>query len=389
MQAITDAALAHLKLGDLLGELLDRLREIMEVDTAVMLLLDPSSQQLVATAASGIEEEVRRGIRIEIGKGFAGRIAAQRKPMVIEDVDGTKVLNRLPVTRGIRSLLGVPLVSSGTLVGVLHVGTVTTREFTLADVELLQLAADRAAMAVQSVVSQAERAAARELQRSLVPAALPAVQGVQSATRYIPGEAGVGGDWYDMFNLPSGELCVVIGDVAGHGLGAAVVMGRMRSALRAYALETRDPAGVLRKLDRKMQHFEASAMATVLYAVCHPALEWAHVSLAGHLPPVLVSPGSVASLLDISPDVPIGVDLAAPRHATTVEVPPGALVCCYTDGLIERRGSSLDTGLSALCKSISAGPPEEACAAVMEDLIGERPLEDDVAVLMLRRVEAD
>ena len=118
--------------------------------------------------------------------------------------------------------------------------------------------------------------------------------GAELAARYIPGHGGVGGDWYDVFTLPSGEPCVVMGDVAGSGLKAAVIMGRMRSALRAYALETSDPGEVLDRLDRKMQHFEPQAMATVLYAVIDPSLEQMRVSLAGHLPPVIAEPGAAS-----------------------------------------------------------------------------------------------
>ncbi len=100
---------------------------------------------------------------------------------------------------------------------------------------------------------------------------LPGIPGAELSARYRPGKADVGGDWYDVFTLPSGEVGIVMGDVAGHGIAAAVVMGRMRSTLRAYALETDDPAEVLRRLDRKMQHFEPDATATVVYAVCEPA----------------------------------------------------------------------------------------------------------------------
>src|ERR1700724_3172897 len=111
------------------------------------------------------------------------------------------------------------------------------------------------------------------------------------AGRYVPGSGVVGGDWYDAFTLPSGELCVVMGDVAGSGLPAAVIMGRMRSALRAYALETSDPAEVLGRLDRKMQHFEPDALATVLYAVIDPALGRMRICPAGHFPPLIALPG--------------------------------------------------------------------------------------------------
>src|SRR5262249_61886162 len=120
-----------------------------------------------------------------------------------------------------------------------------------ADVDLLQLAGDRAATAVASLMTQEDRIAAEALQRSLLPSALPAAEGAELAARYVPGEGKVGGDWYDVFTLPSGQLGVVIGDVTGSGLHAAVIMGRMRSALRAYALETPYPPTVLPHLDSK------------------------------------------------------------------------------------------------------------------------------------------
>ena len=228
-------------------------------------------------------------------------------------------------------------------------------------------------------------AAARELQRGLLPSALPAIPGVESAARDVPGAANVSGDWYDVFTLPSGELGVAMG-VAGRGLRAAVVMGRMRSA-RERTPWSSDPAEVLHRLDRKIEHFEPGAMATVLYAVCHPALRWACVSVAGHL--VLACSGQPAALLEIAPDLSIGVDDTAARSAVTVQVPPGAVLCFYTDGLVERRDRSLDAGLSRLCGSVSAGPPETVCATVMAALIGRDPVKDDVALLVLRRVLAN
>jgi signal transduction protein with GAF and PtsI domain len=225
----------------------------LQADTAVVLLLDFSSGQLIATAAAGLEEEVRQGVRIPVGRGFAGRIAAERRPVVLDRVDHTTVLNPILWTKGIKSMMGVPMVAGGRMIGVLHAGSLMPRQFTGDDVELLQLAADRAAAAVQSMSAQSDRAAAEALQRSLVPSALPAVTGTEMAARYVPGAGAVGGDWYDVFTLPSGHLGVVMGDVAGSGLAAAVIMGRMRSALRAYALETLDPAEVIGRHDRKMQ----------------------------------------------------------------------------------------------------------------------------------------
>jgi sigma-B regulation protein RsbU (phosphoserine phosphatase) len=385
IQSITDAALSRLDDQDLLAELLERTREALQADTAAVLLLDSSSGQLIATAAAGLEEEVNQGVRIPVGRGFAGRIAAEHQPVILDHVDHTTVLNPILWAKGIQSMMGVPMVAGGRVIGVLHVGSLTPRQFTGRETELLQLAADRAAAAVQSLTAQADRLAAAALQRSLVPAALPLVPGAELAARYIPGRGGVGGDWYDVFTLPSGELCVVIGDVAGSGLPAAVIMGRMRSALRAYALETRDPAEVLARLDRKMQHFEAETMATVLYAVIDPGLDQMNVCLAGHFPPVIAYPGRPAELAAVPAGLMIGIADQARRPVTTVPVPPGASVCFYTDGLIERPGEVIDEGLSRLCQAVTAQPPEAACAEVMRALVGSEPARDDIALLILRR----
>jgi serine phosphatase RsbU (regulator of sigma subunit) len=385
IQAITDAALSQLDDRDFLTQLLARTRDILGADTAAVLLLDDSSEQLIATAAAGLEEEVRQGVLIPVGRGFAGRIAAERRPVVLDRVDHTTVLNPILWTKGIRSMMGVPLVAGGRVIGVLHVGSLARREFTAQDTELLQLAADRAAVAVQSMMAQTDRIAATALQRSLLPAALPAVDGAKLAARYVPGSGVVGGDWHDVFSLPTGELCVVIGDVAGSGLPAAVIMGRMRSALRAYALEIKDPAEVLSRLDRKMQHFEPDALATVLYAVFDRSLDRMHVSLAGHFPPVIARPGQAAEVADIPTGLMIGIAPEARRQVTTVTVPPGTLLCFYTDGLIERPNEPIDAGLTRLCQAIQAEAPEVACAAVMSALVGSQPVRDDIALLIARR----
>lgn len=385
IQAITDSALVHADVEELLDELLDRVREILRADTAAVLLLDRSSRELVATAAKGIEEEVTQRAHVPVGEGFAGRIAAERQPIIIENTRGADLFNPLLEQRGIRSLLGVPLIAGGMLVGVLHVGSLTQRRFSGADVELLQLAAARAALAVRTVTSRSERAAAMALQQSLLPAAPPRVSGAELAVRYVPGSGGVGGDWYDVFTLPGGELCFVIGDVVGHGLNAAVIMGRMRSALRAYALVSPDPAEVLRRLDHKVQLFEPDAMATVLYAVCDPSLESARICSAGHPPPVLVSPGNPATILDVEPDPMIGAAEVRPRQSTTVEIPKGALLCLYTDGLIERKGHSIEERLNLLRESMFLGMPEAVSATIMGTLVGSHPTDDDVALLVIRR----
>jgi signal transduction histidine kinase len=156
VQQITDAALAHLELDDLLHVLLPRIRTILGADTCAVLLLDEHRQELVARAAVGIEEEVERGVRIPIGRGFAGRVAAERRPVVLEDVDHADVLNPILREKGIKSLLGVPLVVRDAVIGVLHVGSLTYRPFTADDADLLQLVAERLAVAIERARLHAE-----------------------------------------------------------------------------------------------------------------------------------------------------------------------------------------------------------------------------------------
>lgn len=387
IQAITDAELSRLDDEDLLAELLDRTRGILKADTAAVLLLDAAGGHLVAAAASGLEDEVRQGVRIPLGHGFAGRIAADRQAVILDRVDPTTVVNPVLLAKGVQSMIGVPMMAGARVIGVMHVGSLTGRRFTPEDAELLQLAADRAALAVQTMASRADRVAAAALQRSLLPSALPSVKGADMAARLAQRQGAVGGDWYDAFVLPSGELGIVIGDVAGSGLRAAVIMGRMRSSLRSYALETSDPAEVLGRLDRKMQHFEPTALATVQYVVISPGLDQMTISSAGHLPPVLVLPGSPPELAPVAADLMIGVALG-PRQATVLAVPPGTLACFYTDGLIERRGHTLDDGFARLRKALAARHDAEgACATVMADLVGDDAARDDIGMLIFRRID--
>ncbi len=385
IRSVTDAALSHLGADDLLIAVLGRVREILDADTAAVLLLDSSGRQLIATAADGLEEEVSQGVRIPVGRGFAGRIAAERRPVILDHVDHSNVLNPLLLEKGIRSLVGVPLLVHGMVVGVLHVGTVHNRVFTADEAALLQLAADRAALAVQSLRSREDHAAALALQRSLVPSALPAVRAVEVAARYVSGIGHVGGDWYDAFALPSGALGMVVGDVAGSGLSAAVIMGRMRSALRAYALEFPDPADVLRKLDQKMQYFEEDdVMATVSYAVLDPDSGQLHISSAGHFPPVIAAAGQHGVMAEIAVDPPIGVTDIRRRQATTLALSPGSVLCFFTDGLVERRDKPIDDGITLLCETVRPGPPETVCTSIMQALVGNQYPGDDIAILAVR-----
>jgi hypothetical protein len=262
LEALTDTTLTRLDVDDLLVELLGRVREILDVDTAAVLMLDADSEVLVARAACGIEDEVRQGVRIPLGTGFAGRIAATKQPVRLDHVDATTVANPLLWEKGIKVMLGVPLMSGNDVLGVLHVGRLSNRSFGDEDITLLQVAADRIAGATQTRALAIERAATRLLERSLLPATLPRCPGLGFATRYVPAEERtVGGDWYDLFLAPPGQLWIVVGDVAGHGVQAAVLMERIRSALRAYALLDTSPAHVLDLVDPPRCDISRSARA--------------------------------------------------------------------------------------------------------------------------------
>nr|WP_253838553.1 GAF domain-containing SpoIIE family protein phosphatase [Actinokineospora globicatena] len=386
LEAVTDVALRHLKLDEFLRAVLDRIQRLFEVDTASVLLHDSAADVLTVAASVGMDE-AGHGVTVPVGAGFTGRVAATRAPVVLDRVDHTTVVSPLLWRRGLHALLGVPMLAGGELVGVLHIGSVTPRRFTAEDTQLLNLVADRVALTIQADVNSAERAAATALQRSLLPARFPAVDGFSFAARYIPGTSmTVGGDWYDVFTLPGDRLGLVIGDVAGHGLAAAVVMGRLRSALRAYALIYTSPAKVLTNLHAKVSHFEHRSMATAAYGVIDLTTRQLTLSVAGHLPPVLALPGHPATLLTAPADIPIGLGITPkrPRRDTVIDLPPGAVLAFYTDGLIERPGHALDPYLDQLLSTITQADPNTICTHVTESLLGDTPPRDDVALLVLR-----
>jgi hypothetical protein len=387
LQRLTDSTLTALDVDDLLAELLERVQEVLDADTAAVLLLDESSRQLVARAARGLEEEVRQGVRVPVGAGFAGQVAARRVPIRLDRVDETTVANPILWEKGIRVMLGVPLVSAGRLMGVLHVGRLDDRPFSDDEASLLQVAGDRVAAATHARQLAVERAAAAMLERSLVPSALPTFPGLEFATRYIPTERGVvGGDWYDVFRVPDGALWIVVGDVAGHGLQAAVVMGRIRSALRAYSLLDVPPAEVLDLVDRKVDHFEIGTIATVACAVVRPPFDRVEVALAGHPPPIVAPPGGDAFMLPTLGDPPLGLGSSG-RRATAVDLEPGAVVALYTDGLVERRYESIYEGLARLRACVTADEPERVARTIMRRMVGSATTDDDIALVVLRRAD--
>jgi sigma-B regulation protein RsbU (phosphoserine phosphatase) len=369
----------------LLNDVLERVTRVLRADTAAVLLVDASGSEVVARAARGIEEEVRQGVRVRLGTGFAGRVAAERRPVVVDDVGPHSVANPILWRKGVKTMLGVPLLADDQVVGVLHVGSLRPRRWEDRDIEILTLIADRLGAGIQLRLLDADRDAAEALQRSLLPSAPELISEFQCSARYVPAElGGIGGDWYDVFQLPDGELWVVVGDVTGHGLYAATVMGRVRSALRAYALLGRDPDEVLAMTDRKMAHFEDGSLATVALAVFRPPYDEALVSLAGHPPFVVARPGGEAELFDAAAGPPLGVFFDRPAPST-MPMPRGSVLVGFTDGLFERRREDIDVGLERVRGAVRAEPPAAVCERVMDHAIGEYVPEDDIALIAVRR----
>jgi serine phosphatase RsbU (regulator of sigma subunit)/anti-sigma regulatory factor (Ser/Thr protein kinase)/putative methionine-R-sulfoxide reductase with GAF domain len=383
LQAITDVAVGRVSLDDdVLPEMLDRVHEVLCVDTAAVLLVSPDGDEVIARAARGLEEEVERGVRIPIGRGFAGRIAAERAPVLLEEVTPDNVVNPLLLEKGIKTLLGVPLMVEDRVIGVLHVGSLTPRVFSDAEKGLLERAADRIAVAVDR---SRQHQVAELLQRALLPARLPEVANLNMAARYLPGadDAHVGGDWYDVIPLPKGRVGIAIGDVVSRGVRAAAVMGQIRTALRAYALDGGPPGDVLDRLDQLVRGFEEREMATVGYLVLDPADRSVAFALAGHPPPLVIGSGGGARYLDGVRSRPIGVTAARRYEEATATLEPGETVVLYTDGLVERRGRSLDEGLHELTATAGAaagGSVDEICDHLLQRAVAET-VADDIAVL--------
>jgi anti-sigma regulatory factor (Ser/Thr protein kinase)/putative methionine-R-sulfoxide reductase with GAF domain len=385
---LSDPALSELELEDLLEELLGRVRDVLEVDTVAILLLDSEANQLVARAAKGIEEEVEQGVRIPVGHGFAGRIAAERFAIFIRDVDHADILNPILSDKGIRSLLGVPLIVEGNLIGVLHVGSLRPRTFGEKDVAVLELAAARAAPAIERArlfsALQREHQVAMLLQRSLLPGNLPTGVGFSVAARYLPAREEVGGDWYDVIELPRAKLGIAIGDVVGHGIPAATMMGQLRTALRAHALEGHGPSETLEGVDRFVHSLGEYAMATAAYGIFEPESGGLVMATAGHPPPIIVH-GDEARALEMEPGAPLGGFPYGHYPEHEFRLGSEDMLVLYTDGLVERRGTPLTTKIDELMKHVkTAASPEEACLLAISALVPAEGLADEAAILALQ-----
>jgi len=391
VREIAGSTLGYTSLEELLSELLERIRTVLEADTAAVLLLDEDRRVLLARAARGLEEEVRQGVRVPLARGFAGRVAAQMRPIVIEDLSRAEVVNPILRQKGIRSMLGVPLQVEGRVIGVMHVGTLQQRLFDEGDVAVLQLAADRAARAIDDARLAEQRSVTEVMQRTLLPDALPDVPGLRFSAKYLPAGSGVriGGDWYDVLQLENGRLALVIGDVVGRGVLAASVMAEIRTALRAYLTEGHAPGQAMSLLNDLLVSMGRQRSATA--ALLELDLESGELEAvsAGHLPALLVTPDGRADYLEQMQGLPLGVSAGQEYVAQAYSFPVGSALLLYTDGLVERREESIEEGLTRL-RAAAELPATSADGPLADRVYGALleadSLEDDVALLATESV---
>ena len=394
LQGVTDVALAHLGFDELVAALLPRVAETLDADAAGIILLDTDATTDTTTASGAAllpDGRIEMGDRIPM-PATSGRLAGTREPIGIDALDDPDVIHPLLRECELRSLAAAPLALDHGAVGALHVGSLRAREFSPQEVSLLSLLADRAALAVRHARQyEHERGVVETLQRSLLPPSLPLVPGFTMAARYLPAEADsrVGGDWYDVIALEGGRVAIAIGDVSGHGIRAAALMGQLRNALRAYAFEGYPPSIAAGRLDSLVRQGETGWFATLAYAVIDPAADRLTLANAGHLAPLLVMPDGEARFLDEGRSTPLGTAASANRfEEASYQLPAGSLLFFYTDGLVERRGTPLLDSLEELREIVKAGPddPEALCDHVREALMGNVAGRDDAAFMAVRMI---
>ncbi len=305
-----------------------------------------------------------------------------------------RAMRRKPVARLLSgtSMLLLPLIARGTTLGFLACSRYQGyRRFDAYDTEIGMEFAARAAIFIDNARRYSrERATALTLQRSLLPTGLSAPSSVEVRHRYLPGSKmiEVGGDWYESIALPGGRVALVVGDVAGHGVRAAVTMGRLRTAIRTLARLELPPAETLQQLDELMHELgqREPHFATCVYAVFDAVSGSCEIASAGHLPPLLVSPDGRSQFLDLSPSPPLGIG-SGPVHTRTFKIRNGSLLVLYTDGLVERRTSDIDEGLTRLRETFGPGsterPLEDLCKATLAGVYADHQ-RDDIAVLIAR-----
>jgi serine phosphatase RsbU (regulator of sigma subunit)/anti-sigma regulatory factor (Ser/Thr protein kinase) len=321
-----------------------------------------------------------------------GRVLRARRSLVVDAGELPRLFPDLAdelVAAGFDRLFIVPLVAGRRANGLLVAAWDDPRQLAEDDRTVVEALAGQAGLALDRARQfESEQAIAETLQRSVLPVSLPRVDGVKLAGRYLPGSAelDVGGDWFDALQLLDGKIGLVVGDVVGKGVQAAASMAQLRNAIRAYSVERLRPPSALARLNRLANEVLDTSFATLAYLVVDPDQGVCRMSSAGHPPPVLRCPDGRVELLEGARGLPLGTGMDARYRQDTVQLPAGSVLLLYTDGLVERRGQSIDDGLAALEAAVRTGPtdPDRLLEHVLERVVGSGERADDIALLAAR-----
>jgi PAS domain S-box-containing protein len=302
--------------------------------------------------------------------------------------EASPMLGDILARLGTETVLAAPLMADRRPLGVLAVGRRASRAgFAETDVAVIEELSRRVGVGLANADSSArDHSVAETLQRSVLPDALPSIAGLDFAVRYIPGtdDIDVGGDWYDAFPLGDGRVGLVIGDVVGHSITSASIMGQVRNLLRAYAIDLPEPSDVLARTNAALSRLLPEAMATAVYAVLDPASGDLGYANAGHPPPVCAIDAEHIEYLDDAVGTMLGADAGGAFTAGYRRLTVGARLLFYTDGLIERRRQDIAEGFGALADAMRGAvglDAEQTCAAVERELLGGATRDDDVCLL--------
>ncbi|MFI9048172.1 SpoIIE family protein phosphatase [Streptomyces sp. NPDC053427] len=387
----------------------------VELQEAVLKGEEPAvaGTELHRTAIAGLAADhplrpVGELMRFAPGSPVAASVE-QGRSVVEPDLAGSSAWRSMDPERarrildhGVHSLVVVPLRARGVVLGLVSFWrSGSSPPFDDEDLSFAEELAGRAAVGIDNARRYTrERTMAMTLQRSLMPRGLPDQDALEVAHRYLPAQAGVGGDWFDVIPLPGARVALVIGDVVGHGLHAAATMGRLRIAVHNFSALDLSPDELLRHLDELVTHIDvqdedteegpAITGATCLYVVYDSVSGQVTAATAGHLPPAVAHPDGSVEFLQTPVSPPLGLGTGLPFETAELSMPEGSRLVLYTDGLVENRSRDLDAGLEAL-RAALAGPdrtPEDTCTAVMQSLLPAGST-DDVALLVARTRRLD
>jgi serine phosphatase RsbU (regulator of sigma subunit)/CheY-like chemotaxis protein/anti-sigma regulatory factor (Ser/Thr protein kinase) len=395
LQVLSDAAMTYLDLDELAAALTQRSAELFGTDAAALLLRDDELPGLHVRGRAGELPFELDNQPVRVGEGVLGDLAASFAGAILRgDRLDEDARAQAGLGEQLKSLLVVPLLSAGALMGLLLLGARDEDHFDQRDLELLTLAAERMALAVDHAQRYADgRLLVETLQRSLLPERLPLHPRMQLAARYMPAGLApqVGGDWYDAVELDSNRTAVMIGDVVGHGIRAAITMSELRNALRAFAIEGHSPEEAVRQLDRVVHATRGPGMiATLLFVVIDAAEGTVTLARAGHPPPALRGVDGNVRFLETKRTLPLGVDPDEVPSQEVYPMKPGETLLLFTDGLVERRGEPITDSFDRLLDALSGAPAEvEAlCEHVLRKTASEQGRDDDVAVLAVQLLDA-